>query len=203
MPFCQGVRAEKLLPNCKFATRVLTAVRRRAGRRISVGHLLRNPPQIPRKTPSATPKTFETAVMAPAGGLYPVQKQLLFSTGATGAARPVQKPSSAAQRLFRRALSGRLPVARLAQKLPSGAAPDLCSPPFRPVGATIGRPLFKQKDNERQNQNLFSGTRATDSRPYKNRRRSIVSPPVPNRRRNHKHRAAAPFTRAGARCTHL
>ena len=69
-------------------------------------------------------------------------------------------------------------------KHPSGATSDLYSPPFRPVGATIGRPLFKQKDNERQNQNPFSGTRATDSRPYKNRRRSIVSPPVPNRRSN-------------------
>ena len=49
---------------------------------------------------------------APAGGLHTVQKQLFFSTGATGAARPVQKPSSAAQRLFRHALQGRLPVAR-------------------------------------------------------------------------------------------
>lgn len=197
------MQAEKLLPNCKFIPRVLTRVRGATRVTIPYGALFEEVPSVfPAKTLYSPSKTFEGVMIARGRSLYRAKTAPLLHRG--DRCRPsYPKPSSAAPRLFRRALQGRPPVARLAQKHPSGSISDLDSPPFRPVGATIGRPLFKQKDNERQNQNLFSGTRATDSRPYKNRRRSIVSPPVPNRRRNHKHRAAAPFTRAGARCTHL
>lgn len=83
--------------------------------------------------------------------------------------------------------------------------PRHCSrllPPFlknsAPLRATIGRPLFLSKRKTNGEPKILLAERgrpvvapteihtalATDSRPCKNRRRSIVSPPVPNRRRN-------------------
>ena len=169
------MQAEKLLPNCKFIPRVLTRVRGATRVTILYGALFEEVPSVfPAKTLYSPSKTFEGVMIARGRSLNRSKTAPLLHRG-----RPVPSVLSKTKQCRATSVSS-------------------C-----PVGATIGRPLFKQKDNERQNQNLFSGMRATDSRPYKNRRRSIVSPPVPNRHRNHKHRAAAPFTRAGARCTHL
>ena len=58
----------------------------------ALGALFEEVPSVfPAKTLYSPSKTFKAATTAPAGGLYTVRKQIFFfSTGVTGAARPIQ-----------------------------------------------------------------------------------------------------------------
>ena len=108
MPFCQGVQAEKLLPNCKFVPRVLTQVRGETRETIlyrALGALFEEVLSVfPAKTLYSPSKTFEGVMIARGRSLYRSKTDFLLLHRGDRCRPSYPKPSSAAPRLFRRAL---------------------------------------------------------------------------------------------------